>query len=112
MQLGFSSEVMEPPAVHSLGLATRLMLLHISHATVEATQQQLAEQLSKLRKLRDLWLDMKLPPLQLVDVPGNNLQAPSSQDDADESSLLEDGTGSQERQRRKDLLFPVVCVCT
>jgi hypothetical protein len=103
-------DVVRPWAVQALGLATQLTHLHISFCDVEANEQQLAAQLSKLQGLHELWLDdLKLQQPHDGEVPGSNQLAHAGQDDARVSTGLDDGTGLQQLQALETLsLQPTV----
>jgi hypothetical protein len=101
VELSLSMNVVRPWVVQALGLAMQLTHLHIGFCTVEATEQQLAAQLSKLQDLQQLWLDdlvLQQPHHHDSDGPGGDLLAHAGQDDASVSSGSDDGIGLQHLQ--------------
>jgi hypothetical protein len=79
--LELSMDVIGRHALQALGLATKLSHLHISFCTVKATEQELADQLSMLQSLRQLWFDdFVFDPPPHVGVPFGRLQALAAQD--------------------------------
>lgn len=99
VHLHLRCDVIGPQVVRALGLATRLTHLSIAWCKVEATAQQLAEQLGELHSLQELWiLGLELQPPQHDGLAHSSLQMQPGQGDVVQPSASAGQSAGQQLQ--------------